>query len=142
MTINDFIFKTMSVPFVDKGRDYSGVDCYGLVYLCFRDVYGVELPLYRDDYDDAGNTRKSRGDISRMIGTGKRIWKQVIDYKPMDVALFTLGGQPLHVGMMIDHRNFLHCEKKIGVVIEGLNRAMWRNRLEGVYRLEQVCPAK
>jgi cell wall-associated NlpC family hydrolase len=142
MNINDFVIKTMSVPFVDKGRDYSGLDCWGAVRLGFLEVYGIELPLYLDDYEDAGNTRKSRSDISGMLVKGKRIWKQVFEYRPMDVALFTLGGQPLHVGLMIDHRNFLHCEKKVGVVIEGLNRAMWRSRLEGVYRLEQVCPAK
>jgi cell wall-associated NlpC family hydrolase len=142
MTMSEFILKAMSVPFKDKGRDYSGLDCWGCVRLCFLEVYGIDLPIYLDEYEDAGNTKKSRVEISKILKKGKRIWKQVVDYKPMDVALFTLGGLPLHVGVMVDKRNFLHCEKKIGVVIEEISSVMWRSRLEGVYRLEQICPAK
>jgi hypothetical protein len=56
----------------------------------------------------------------------------------MDVPLFTLGGMPIHVGLMIDHRNFLHCEKKIGTVIERIDSMAWNKRLSGVFRLCQA----
>jgi cell wall-associated NlpC family hydrolase len=117
MKINDFIMKVMGVPFVEKGRDYSGLDCYGLVRLSYHEIFGVELPDYRDQYEDTGNSRGSRLAISDLIAMKKRKWEQVKQYQPMDVALFNLGGMPIHVGLMIDKKNFLHCEKKIGTVI-------------------------
>lgn len=138
MNINDFILKVMAVPFKDKGRDYEGLDCWGLCRLGFHEVYGVELPSYLDDYTDAGKTQESRLELSELIALKKRKWEQVTQYHPMDVALFTLGGMPVHVGLMIDKKNFLHCEKKIGTVIESLNSLMWERRLSGVYRLCQA----
>lgn len=135
MKINEFVLRVMGVPFVDKGRDYSGLDCWGIVRLGFKEVHGIDLPSYLDEYEDAGSSKESRSDIKGAVSKGKRQWVKVEDYRPMDVALFTLGGQPIHVGLMIDHSNFIHCERKVGVVIEGISRAAWRSRLDGVYRL-------
>lgn len=138
MTINEFVMKIMGTPFRDKGRDYSGVDCYGLVRLAYHDVFSVDLPSYSDEYTDAGNSRESRLELNEILAMNKRHWKQIKDYRPMDVALFTLGGMPIHVGLMIDSKNFLHCEKKVGTVIESITSAMWKRRHEGSYRLCQA----
>jgi cell wall-associated NlpC family hydrolase len=138
MTLNEFILKVMAAPFKDKGRDYSAVDCYGLCWLAYRDIFGITLPTYVDEYTDAGESRDSRLELSELIAMKKRKWQEIKDYRPMDVPLFTLGGMPIHVGLMIDHRNFLHCEKKIGTVIERIDSAAWNKRLSGVFRLCQA----
>ena len=138
MTMNDFILKVMGVPFVEKGRDYSGLDCYGLVRLSYHEIFGVDLPDYRDQYEDTGNSRDSRLALSELIAMKKRKWEPVAKYQPMDVALFNLGGMPIHVGIMIDKKNFLHCEKKIGTVIESISSLAWNRRLNGVFRLCQA----
>lgn len=138
MTINDFILKVMAVPFKEKGRDYSGLDCYGLCRLGYHEVFGIDLPDYRDQYVDTGNSRQTRLELSELLSLKKRKWEQVTNYQPMDVPLFTLGGMPIHVGLMVDKKNFLHCEKKIGTVIERIDSAMWKRRLDGVFRLCQA----
>jgi len=138
MSLNDFILKMMNTPFVDKGRDYDGVDCWGVAYLAYRDVFGVQLPHYLDEYDDAGSCRATRGQIEDAVMAHRRKWEKVEVPQAMDVVLFCLGGQPIHVGVMIDKNNFIHCEKKIGVVVEGVNRARWALRREGYYRLCQA----
>ena len=138
MTMNEFILKAMSVPFKEKGRDYDGVDCFGIVYLGFRDVFNIQLPKYTDDYKDAGASSETRRELSELISLNRRKWEAVKNYHPMDVALFTLGGTPIHVGLMVDQKNFIHCEKKIGTVIESINSIMWNRRLDGVFRLCQA----
>lgn len=139
MTLNEFIAKTLSVPYQEKGRDYLGWDCWAVPYLAYRDVLGIDLPSYTDSYTDPGNTSVSREELGQLISGEKLHWQQVMSYEPMDVVLFTLGGQPVHVGLMIDSRRFLHCEKKIGTVIEMIDSAVWKRRLDGVYRLEGAC---
>lgn len=138
MTLNDFILKVMGVPFREKGRDYSGLDCYGMVVLGMKEVYGVVLPSYVDDYTDTGHSQQTRLELSELIAMKKRKWEQVTKYQPMDVALFNLGGMPIHVGLMIDKKNFIHCEKKIGTVVESINSLAWNRRLSGVFRLCQA----
>lgn len=45
------------LPYAPDGRSRDGIDCYGLVHLVYRDLYGIELPEYaaatggRDVYD-------------------------------------------------------------------------------------------
>lgn len=38
--VGDFI----GIPFKAGGRDYKGCDCYGLMRLALRDMFGFELP--------------------------------------------------------------------------------------------------
>lgn len=138
MTFDAFIKKIMLTPYVDKGRDYDGIDCYGMLYLAYKDVLGVALPTYVDEYDDTGKTAASREALSALITGHTHEWEPVDGrYRPMDVALFTLGGQPIHIGVMIGKDKFIHCEEKIGVIVERLSSAKWAKRKEGVYRLCQ-----
>jgi cell wall-associated NlpC family hydrolase len=134
----DFILKAMMVPFVEKGRSYEGWDCFGLVFCCYRDVLGVELPKYTDEYEDSGITHESRAHLGSVVNKHKRLWVPVRKPEAMDVVLFRLGGQPIHVGMMIDKKNFIHCEKKRGVSIESVNSLMWCMRRDGYFRLCQA----
>jgi cell wall-associated NlpC family hydrolase len=136
VTIQEFVKDALKVPFREKGRDFSGWDCWAVPYVSYREVLGKELPDYLDEYPDPGNSPGSRKILNKLIDEQKRQWAEVKDgrYMPLDVALFTLGGGLLHVGMMINRREFLHCEKTVGTVIERLNSVMWAKRLKGVYR--------
>ena len=64
VTIDEFIVKAIKVPFVDKGREYSGWDCWGSVCCFYRDVKGVILPQYLD-YDSSTEYRQLQELISK-----------------------------------------------------------------------------
>ena len=34
----------IGIPFIDKGRDYKGADCYGLAKLYFKDILDIDIP--------------------------------------------------------------------------------------------------
>lgn len=121
-------------PFQEHGRDYDGLDCWGLVWLGYREIMGVELPSYVDQYD----TTRPNGQLSRLI-TGERdlSWVQVTDeLRPMDVALFRYGSVPLHVGLLISGRvpAMVHIENGADVALENPLGPMWRPRSLGFWR--------
>jgi len=135
MILSEFISKILGMPFKEHGRDYDGGDCWSVMYLGYRDVLGRELPSYVDEYVDAGDTEASRRVIQDKILAQKHNWEQVDKPQAMDVAFFKLGNTGTHLALMIDDKSFIHCEKRIGTVIEKIDSAKWKSRVEGVYRL-------
>ncbi|MDD5584931.1 MAG: NlpC/P60 family protein, partial [Candidatus Omnitrophica bacterium] len=143
MTLGEFIEKALRVRFKDKGRDYSAWDCYSVVLLAYREILNIELPSFVDDYVDAGDTPASRRVIHDIILRQKQNWTRIDDPQALDVVLFQFGDAQTHLGLMVDKKRFLHCEKKINTVIERLDSAKWAKRVEGVYRLKAVgCSSK
>lgn len=134
MTLNEFVRWSLMTPFVDKGRDYSGWDCWGLVFCAYRDVYGIVLPKYLD-YDSSVEYDQ----LKVLISAGKRAWIPVKIPQAGDVAVFNISGMPCHTALVIDGKSALHAEKKIGTFIEPLSSPVWARRIEGFYRHERRC---
>lgn len=133
-----FLNNILLMPFLEKGRDYSGGDCWAVPYLAYRDILGVELPSFVEEYTDTGFSSSSRKELNELIKRSKLSWFCVPEgdkLQPLDVVLFNLGGQPIHCGLMVDSKSFIHCERKIGVVVERIKDIKWIKRVEGVYRL-------
>ena len=78
----------------------------------------------------------SRRAIQDIILLQKHKWEKVSEPKCMDVVLFTFGETQTHMGMMIDEKQFIHCERKINTVVERVDSAKWKSRVEGIYRLK------
>lgn len=136
MILQDFINKALHSKFKNKGRNYDYCDCYGIIFLAYRDIINVELPCFINDYVDAGDTKASRQVINDVILLQKHNWNGVIKPQAMDVVLFRFGDTETHVGLMIDKKQFIHCEKIINTVIERIDSAKWKKRVEGIYRLK------
>ena len=137
MTIEDFVLRALRVPFALHGRSYDGWDCWGVVTCGYRDVGGVELPLYVDEYDEA-DPRDVRlytlVETAAADGTWRMIDRATEQPRPLDVVVLRILGRPLHVGLMVDKRRMIHCEHRAGTVVEPFESKMWAKRLDGVYR--------
>lgn len=125
------------MPFVVRGRDYSGGDCWTVIYLAYRDVLGVSLPRYDDDYTSE-DVKGSRA-LAELVGGqahGGEWWQLGLTdpVNPLDVVVFNIFGRPLHVALVLDHRRMLHSEEKIGTMVEPMASPMWAKRREGIYR--------
>jgi len=131
MNHNEFVKKALLVPFVEKGRDFEGWDCWGLVYLHYKLVQRVVLP----EYLDYSSTREYR-QLRALISQAKPSWAQVDEPDQGDVAVFNLSGSPTHVALVIDKRNALHAEYKVGTFMEPIKGVVWGKRLEGIYRYD------
>lgn len=134
MTVAQFVDRVMGMEFRAHERSYERGDCWTVVWLFYRDVLGIELPLYDTGYVTAGGTRADREAVGGIMGTERVKWAKVTGPTLGDVPLLRCGGRACHVGVMIDDRRFIHIENRAGALIESLSAPIWARRCEGVYR--------
>lgn len=135
MEFSEFVDRALDVPFVEKGRSFGGWDCWGLIYVAYRELYGIELPRYTGDY---GSTRR-REELqvlikTKMVGT----WVPRDPHEIGDVALVQMLGRNCHMGLMLQKMLMLHVQDGVNATVEQIDRAPWRaeqyNKIEGIYR--------
>lgn len=132
--LTSFVVDAVAVPFEAKGRSVEGWDCWGLVVVAFREVWGLELPSYSESYSPADV--KGTEALGQTIRSHMPEWEQihVHEARAMDVVVFRLKGRPIHVGLCLGGGLVLHTEEKLGTVAERLDSALWKDRIEGVFR--------
>ena len=124
----------LGIPYRHGGRDRKGLDCLGLVHLFYREL-GIKVPdndgqPYANDWYKKDPERLLRG----LLQVGKPVDLPAEPLQPLDLVYFRMGGAITHVGVMIDHRSFLHVLTRQTVQISPLNLA-WKRRLRGARRL-------
>ena len=137
LTIEQLSCKASGVPYKPFGRDYDGIDCWGVIVLAYRDVLGIELPRYERDYSSPEEWAEVMGVIERGRDAGP--WVKVERPAPMDVVLLKLNGFVCHVGLAIGGGWMLHCLAPLGTCSERLNGVRWSKRLHGFYRHRSRC---
>lgn len=103
MDFNRFV----GLPWKTGGRSFDGVDCYGLVWLFFREERGLTLRSYEEAYCDATDTEHT----SSLIYAGIEAWREV-EPEPGAVILMRRGRYPAHVGILVKGRHILHIEQE------------------------------
>jgi len=129
--IDDYT-KYLAIPWKDKGRDYSGCDCWGLVRLFLKDDCGLDLAALDGDYATARDVQAVR----ELADREKARW---IPIKPQnaqkgDVVELSLSRADYHVGVMINEKMVLHIEHGSWPVIALLGGKRIRGRLRGIFR--------
>lgn len=135
MHLAEFTDRALDVPFLERGRSYEGWDCWGLVYVAYQDLFGIELPLGTGEYQ---STRR-REELQSLIAARKdELWELHDPHEPGDVALVRMMGRACHVGLMLDGWNMLHVQDGVAAIVEPIDCPPWRcaeyNKVEGVYR--------
>lgn len=118
------------IPFVDGGRDESGVDCWGCVMLAYKILTGKDLPDFKVG---AMNVRKIFAIVNHQDAFGD--WVQVDG--PSRGVVVVIKNHPEfvnHTGLCIDDKNFIHSMKKMGTVVDRLSSILWKNRIHAYYR--------
>ena len=126
--VNDYV----GLPFVDGGRTRAGVDCYGLVRLVLREQFGISLP----DYGDVYQSVRERETIAGALTQEKSRWVNIEQPHAAqlgDVALFRVGGLPLHCGLVLSPDVMLHVCQGCETVVEEMHGLVWGARFEGIY---------
>lgn len=127
--------KYVGLPFKDKGRDFTGVDCWGLVRLIYKEELKIELPTY----GEISATDLSA--VAAMVGGNYDVepWQDVRyeDARPFDVVVMRFYGQKRigHVGIVVDAgRTLLHTENKLDAALVPLGHMTIRHRVVGFRR--------
>ena len=125
MWYNDYV----GIPFLDKGREKTGADCWGLVRLIYDEQFNVKLPSFADaDYDYADDSR-----IEDLFAQNREGWEVTTEPKPGSLVLFRILGREAHVGVYIGDDRFIHSRDKFSSAIENLSSTKWRSRTAGFF---------
>ena len=120
----------IGLPFEKHGYRREGLDCYGLIYLLFKEIHGIELKLYRSD------NLKKQSDL--FISEAKlHPWRELQKkeaWQAFDVLTFNIEGIPNHVGVVIDSKDMLHIRLGTNSLIESYGSPLWKNRIVEAHR--------
>jgi cell wall-associated NlpC family hydrolase len=124
-----------AVPFRARGRMRDGLDCFGLILLCYHDLFGVELESYTDRY--ASTDRPAWAGLGALIAAERdRDWRPILGgaERPADAVLLRMHNLPVHVGLVLGRGDFLHTTEDLGICKESYRAMNWRHRVLGFYR--------
>jgi probable lipoprotein NlpC len=144
-TIPAWCAKYIGIPFKDRGRDHSGIDCWGCVVLVYREVFGIDLPRFDARYE----TARDRVSVARLFfeeSTSAR-WHRVElqDARMPDIVTTEIVGRDTdgqlqrfrHVGLFVAPKRILHVMAGRETCLERLDslQSVWQSaRIEAVYR--------
>jgi cell wall-associated NlpC family hydrolase len=138
MDFATFQRRAISVPFVIGGRDWSGWDCWGLLYVAHRELFGIEIAKLSDDYDAASTFEE----ISRIADIERQAeWNEVLNPRPGDVSLFRVSRFQSHVALVVERGQMLHAMRGAGTACERLDTITWAKRHVGYFRNRAHSPA-
>jgi cell wall-associated NlpC family hydrolase len=123
-----FIDKVTGIPFQDRGRDYSNLDCWGLIWLAYRDCFSLNLPCFENIPALRNREVRNAFEITRQQFTEIQDRTE----RPGDIAVFR--GLPIHVGMVVQSGLMLHVAEDTTACIESYRNFKWKHTLIGFYR--------
>jgi len=122
----------VGIPYAPHGRSYEGADCWGILFLYYRDVLGVAIPSYSVEMRDV---EFHRHEISQLVAAEKgQHWIEVDAPARGDGVLMRVGSDESHVGVFIGNGQMLHSEGPHPSQIERMGDMRWRSRITGYFR--------
>lgn len=123
----------IGVPFVPGGRDQAhGLDCYGLAMECFARM-GIRLP---DPFKNIEQLPTPDGDVGAwteaFIARHFLNWRR-IPAPEAGCAVAIRNDGELHIGVMVNERQFLHSLRQVNACLNRIDREPWASRLLGAY---------
>jgi len=118
----------IGVPWKDRGRDMSGLDCYGLLMVLFARK-GVLFPDF--DYPQDAETSL----VHRLICENKSLAEPISAPEPWGiVSIAIIPPYESHLGMVINLYEFVHVRMDTRVTVSRIDSPLWRMRIRGLYR--------
>jgi len=124
--------KYIGIPYVDNGISMHGCDCWGLIMLIYQNEYNITLPDYSTQYPDT----QALSIISPIVEVEKEsdIWYNVETPEEGDIIVFNIKGAPVHCGVYLSNKDFIHNFHGCNSCIESVKSTRWNKRVEGYYR--------
>lgn len=125
---SDFI----GLPWAFAGRSRDGVDCWGLLWLVYRDALGIEVASYAGQTLDA----PERNQIAALLANdrAKSPWVTVEAAREFDMAVFRRGGIESHIGIVTAPGRMIHILQGGESCVERFDTGRWKPKLVALHR--------
>jgi cell wall-associated NlpC family hydrolase len=131
--VNEYV----GIPFKAMGRDRMGLGCWGMVYLVYREQFGIAVPSYSESHFTVYDSNEVGKMIANEVASnGSWVEVERSGLKVGDLVLIRVSHWPAHIGIIVDpqEQRFLHVRAGTDSCIDRLDSAMWRHRITGFYR--------
>src|SRR5690554_2763460 len=134
MIPQQFLDKLFFIPFEEGGRDWSGCDCWGLVRICYKELFDIALDDYSSiAYTSMSNLAITSTSITEIIQNDFP-FVEVEEPQYGDFVLVNMLGRPVHIGFMLSPDDMLHTAKQTGVAVENIRGDKWNRRIQSFHR--------
>jgi cell wall-associated NlpC family hydrolase len=126
--------KYIGIPFKSGGRDFSGVDCYGVVVLVYREEKNIYL------WDASNYSMNSCAKDNTMLSNYHKNWAvlDVEDLQELDILFFAvdidLPNIPTHIALYIGENKMLHCMSWAPTYISKFKKGPLEKYFHSAYR--------
>lgn len=122
----------VGLPWQWEGRSRAGVDCWGLAWLIYRELKGVDLARYAGAVSDEAEAQE----IAAIVNDdrGRAPWCRVSRPREFDIAVFRRGRFASHVGIVVSPEKFLHVLDDSDSQLARMDTGRWAMKLDGLYR--------
>lgn len=126
----------VGIPFALHGRDRTGLDCWGLVCLVYREAFGITLPSFGDQYGRELDAAE-RAHVAAIVRGEAGTWHPIAPgtERAGDVIVFRMLGAESHLGVVVNGGHFLHARPGTDSCIESYRSPTWARRVAGFWRL-------
>jgi hypothetical protein len=112
------------------GLLFEEYNCWQLICLIYFEQFGLQIPTYIDEYDDA----LDKQNIKKIYERELEVWHKISSPLTGSVIVLRVEGQPWHAGLVISKKDMLHTQIGIDSAIETYNGLIWKNRIVGYYQ--------
>jgi len=130
--------KYIGIPYKDKGRDFNGCDCWGIVQLIFKYELNIILPSYTENYASVAELKE----IELLIKDQIVNWMPIDKVKPFDIVIMNIMGSPVHTGLIINKTQMIHTLPGHNSVCNKYDDPRWKKRIQGFYRYKEILSGK
>ena len=134
---NLWVNQYVGIPFVANGRAIEGTDCWGLVWLIYKNQYGIPLPSLASEYQ-ATSLEANAGFIKKQLD--ELPVYPIRNPEEGDIVLMKIFGFPCHVGIYLTGHLVLHSDPvgKGLSRIERIDSPRIVRMMEGFYRVRHA----
>lgn len=122
----------IGIPFVDRGRDKTGSDCYGILKMYYKEILDIEIE------EIIADPNRPKQCYVKYLDQIARKWEKVETPEPHSVvAMSTNMEHPemiTHFGVMIDNKRMLHTFKNTQSHIINIDNPMIKSQIKGFYK--------
>lgn len=124
--------KYIGLKYKEKGRDFDGLDCWGLVRLVYKNEFKIDLPSFSSEYTQTDVSR-----IEELIAQYKEGWESIEQPEEGSIVLFRVLGSESHVGIVVNSEQFLHVRENQDSAIENFSSPFWKKRIVGYFKYSE-----